>query len=164
MFTKKLLITITFALAISVFFSWRTFGEVIPFSELPLKLQAGILRLLGQTPAQPEEGTQIYELLIKKTQTGTGEGAYQAGDIVSARPKGHNWSAGEINNFWIVRMILTPSQAEALVQAKEIVTGVDENGEEIKELLARRKYYIEPELLEGADGRKGMNVETVKER
>ena len=160
----KLILSISLFLLIILVISQLTIGERIKFGELPLNLQAGILRLLGLNPPQAGEYIQRYELLIKKAQTGVGEGAYQAGDIVMAKPGRPYWAAGEINNFWIVTMYLFPSQAQALVQAKEITTGTDEQGQPITELLARRQYYIDPELLEQFDQGARIEIEAVEER
>ena len=63
-------------------------------------------------------------------------------------------ASGEINNFWIVTMYLTPSQAELLVQAKEI------DGQ----LLARRQFYINPANLETLEQGERMEIDIVQER
>ena len=150
----KIILSISLFLLIVLVISHFTIGERIKFGELPLNLQAGILRLLGLNPPQVGEYIQRYELLIKKAQTGTGEGAYQAGDIVMAKPGRPYWASGEINNFWIVTMYLTPSQAELLVQAKEI------DGQ----LLARRQFYINPANLETLEQGERMEIDIVQER
>lgn len=160
----KIILSLSLFLLIVLVISHFTIGERIRFGELPLQLQAGILRLLGLNPPQVGEYIQRYELLIKKAQTGTGEGAYQAGDIVMAKPGRPYWAAGEINNFWIVTMYLTPSQAELLIQAKEITTGLDEEGQPMTELLARRQYYIDPADLEALEQGERIEIEIVQER
>jgi hypothetical protein len=161
----KIILSISLFLLLVLTISQFTLGERIKFGELPLQLQAGILRLLGLNPPQAGEYIQRYELLIKKAQTGVGPGAYQAGDIVMAKPGRPYWASGEINNFWIVAMYLTPSQAELLVRAKEITTGTyKETGEPITELLARRQFYIEPKLLEQLDQGGRVEIDIVQER
>lgn len=88
--------------------------------------------------------TEPYELLIKKAQTGVGVGAYQGGDIVAIMPAGYNWSWAERTNFIIVKANLTDEQKEELVKPKEWDTGeVDDLGEPIMELQARRKYNLD---------------------
>jgi len=139
-------------------------GERINFDQLPAAIREGILKIIRLVPFFGEK-PQAYELLIKKSPTGAGQGAYQSGDIVLIKPAGHEWSAGEINNFWIVRMDLTPSQAEALVQPLEIATGEkDETGQPITQTLARRKYHLNPEILANTEKGQMMSMEAVEER
>ncbi len=141
------------------------FGERIKFNELPGAVIDAILGIIKQNPAKPGETAQIYELLIKKAQTGTGAGAYQEGDIVAVKPLGHEWSAGEIQNFWIVRMELTETQAEELMKPKEKETGEkDEAGQPVMEMEARRKYYISPEMLRETETGQKLNKDEIKEK
>ncbi|MDP3043707.1 MAG: hypothetical protein Q8N21_04905 [bacterium] len=141
------------------------FGERIKFNELPAAVIDAILGIVKQNPPKPGEPAQTYELLIKKTQTGTGAGAYQEGDIVAIKPLGHQWSSGEIQNFWIVQMELTATQAEELMKPKEKETGEkDENGLSVMEMEARRKYYISPEILRKAEKGEELGMEDVEER
>lgn len=142
------------------------FSERIKFNELPGAVIDAILGIVKQNPPKSGEPAQTYELLIKKSQTGTGAGAYHEGDIVAIKPLGHEWSAGEIQNFWIARMELTETQAEELLKPKEKETGEkDEGGQPVMEMEARRKYYIEPGELENKDaGKLNMDIEAIRKR
>ena len=142
-----------------------TVGERVKLNELPSYMIDRILGIIGLNPVRPDEPIQTYELLIKKGPTGVGQGAYQEGDIVMLKPAGYNWSAGELNNFWIVKMDLTPSQAEELVKPKEREIGEkDKDGQPITEIEARRKHYISSELLEQAEQGQALSREVVGER
>lgn len=110
----------------------------------------------------PWEDAQEYELLVKKVQTGSGAGAYQPGDIVAIKPAGYQWSAGERNNFDIVKIILTPRQAEELLRPKEPWGKGEENMPVIE---ARRKYYIQAGQAEDKNLEKlSVSVEEVQKR
>lgn len=161
----KLAIYIFAFAAVALISANFAFGERIKFNELPGAVIDAILGIIRQNPAKPGEPAQTYELLIKKAQTGTGAGAYREGDIVAIKPLGHEWSAGEIQNFWIVRMELTETQAEELMKPKEKETGKkDESGLSVMEMEARRKYYINPEILQKAEKGEELRMEDVKER
>ncbi|MBU4332312.1 hypothetical protein KKD20_04280 [Patescibacteria group bacterium] len=140
-----------------------TFGERINFADLPFFIRDRIAAIIGSIISG--EKIQTYELLIKKVQTGVGEGAYQGGDIVAIKPLGHQWSSGEIQNFWIVRMDLTPSQAEELLKPKERPTGEnDEAGQPIMKMEARREYYIDPEILRETEAGQKLNKNIIEKK
>lgn len=144
-------------------FTSVAFGERIEFSELPQKIQAAILQFLKLHPGEGEQ-IQTYELLIKKIATGSGKGAYQAGDIVAAELEGRKWSSAERQNFWIVKMELTSSQAKALTKGIEVQTGEDPDGEPIMETQARRKYYIPAEEIKNQSEKALIDRNIVEEK
>ncbi len=59
------------------------------------------------------------EILIKRAQTGSGSGAYEAGDVVLARPDGHPWGAAELDEsrFLVARVDLSDSEIAALTES-----------------------------------------------
>jgi len=73
------------------------------------------------------------DLLIKIGVTGTGNGAYQDGDIVMIRPSTHKWSKRERTEFLIVRV---PKLTDE--QKRELVKPVKKN----EEIVKRRVYGI----------------------
>ncbi|MDP2830586.1 MAG: hypothetical protein Q8O21_00805 [bacterium] len=161
----KLAIYIFAFLAVALIGANFAFGERIKFNELPGAVIDAILGIVKQNPPKPGEPAQTYELLIKKARTGTGAGAYQEGDIVAIKPLGHQWSSGEIQNFWIVAMELTATQAEELMKPKEKETGEkDESGQPVMEMEARRKYYINPEILQKAENGRIFKIENIEEK
>lgn len=100
--------------------------------------------VLASSHNNPNPSQQTYELLIKKAQTGQGNGAYEAGDIVMIQPEGYNWSQAERQNFNIVKMKLNKNQLAGLTKPKEKDIGkIDENGNPIIEQKERRKYQID---------------------
>ncbi|MBU4347484.1 hypothetical protein KJ586_03940 [Patescibacteria group bacterium] len=140
-------------------------GERIKFNELPGTVIDAILGIIKQNPPKSNEPTQTYDLLIKKAQTGTGAGAYQEGDIVAIKPLGHEWSSGEIQNFWIAQMELTETQAEELMKPKEKETGEkDESGLSVMEMEARRKYFIDINILSRMEKGEELGMKDVGER
>ncbi|MGM0482367.1 MAG: hypothetical protein ACQEP6_00680 [Patescibacteria group bacterium] len=155
---KKIIYSSLAVLVILVAFSitGTALGERIDFSELPGPMQAFMGEVIALNPAGPGEAPRYYDLLIKKVKTGSGSGAYRAGDIVTAREYGSKWSSAEKNNFWIVKMYLTEAQVQELLSPQtepipeEEKKEMDEEflDEEEERMTARRKYYIPPEALE----------------
>jgi len=74
------------------------------------------------------------DLLIKIGVTGTGNGAYQDGDIVMIRPSTHKWSKREQTEFLIVRV---PKLTDE--QKRELVKPMKKN----EEIIKRRMYGID---------------------
>jgi len=72
-------------------------------------------------------------LLIKIGVTGTGNGAYQDGDIVMIRPSTHKWSKREQREFLIVRV---PKLTDK--QKRELVKPMKKN----EEIVKRRVYGV----------------------
>ncbi len=161
--TIKKISYLTGFIIIAFLFTSVAFGERIKFSELPKGIQAAILQFLKLHPGEGEQ-VQTYELLIKKVQTGLGKGAYQAGDIVAAELEGRKWSPAERQNFWIVKMELTSSQAEALTKGIEVQTGEGPDGEPIMETQARRKYYLPVEEIKNQPKKALIDRNAVRER
>ncbi len=109
----------------------------------------------------PNPNQKTYELLIKKTQTGEGKGAYEPGDIIMIKEQGYNWSSSERQNFSIVKMELTENQLEQLTKPKQKDTGQkDENGNPIIEQEKRRKYQIDN--IEEKDSGEIVGIEDVR--
>jgi len=73
------------------------------------------------------------DLLIKIGVTGTGNGAYQDGDIVMIRPSTHKWSKREQREFLIVRV---PKLTDK--QKRELVKPMKKN----EEIVKRRVYGV----------------------
>ncbi|MFC1701107.1 hypothetical protein ACFLZ0_03165 [Patescibacteria group bacterium] len=87
--------------------------------------------------------TRTYEMLIKKSSTGVGSGAYEAGDIIMIKPEGYNWSSSERNNFYIVKVRLIRQQTRILDDPKVKITDMtDKDGNYITETEFRRKYKV----------------------
>lgn len=156
---KKLIISLSGLVVVLLTFSLTgsALAERIDFSELPSPVQGFIGQVIALNPANFGEAPKYYDLLVKKVQTGSGKGAYQPGDIVTAKPYGHKWSSTEKQNFWIVKMYLTETQVQELTSPKQRPLspeelkerGIDEGeAEEEMETVARRKYHIPPEAIE----------------
>lgn len=165
---KKKLITTTIIIFIALgtlSFTGTALGERISFEKLPQGVQKFIGGVIALNPAGPGEAPQYYDLLIKKTTTGEGKGAYQAGDIIAARPTTAKWSKSERQNFWIVKMYLAPSQAKELVKPKTKPTESEQPPEEQEpETLKRRKYYIPVENLEKVENEELVKKEIIRSK
>lgn len=72
---------------------------------------------------------------------------WKAGDIPDIHPKGWIWSKAEKEHFLIVNVgELEQSEAEAMLD--EVTASViDDQGTEIKELVARSKYKVDVQAL-----------------
>ena len=168
---RKIIYALAILITLTTLFSFTgaALAERVDFSRLPSPLQTFMGQIIALNPAGPGETTRYYDLLIKKVDTGSGAGAYRAGDIVVARPHGHEWSYNEKNNFWIVKMYLTETQAQALTESEmeRIPEDELEEGMEVEmdmmRTKARRKYRVPPEavedLREGKLIRKNLAVE-----
>lgn len=119
--------------------------------------------VLASSYNNPNPSQQTYELLIKKAQTGQGNGAYEAGDIVMIQPEGYNWSQAERQNFNIVKMKLNKNQLAGLTKPKEKDIGkIDENGNPIMEQEKRRKNKVNN--LQEQDNGKTIEIQDVVEK
>jgi hypothetical protein len=89
------------------------------------------------------------------------KGRYERGDIVLIKEAEHQFSIAEKTGFLIVRMELTPKQAELLTMSLDEVKGKDkETGEPQRETLKRRKFTVDLEKIGiSADDQKGREIE-----
>lgn len=157
---RKLIFTLIALIISTALFSLTgtALAERVDFSWLPSPLQTFMGEIIALNPAGPGESPRYYDLLIKKVDTGTGPSAYRAGDIVTAREHGHEWSHNEKANFWIVKMYLTETQVEELTSSEMEPVPQDELEEDmvledmdevdVMRTKARRKYRIPPEAVE----------------
>lgn len=119
--------------------------------------------VLASSHNNPNPNQQTYELLIKKAQTGEGNGAYEKGDIVMIQPEGYDWAQAERQNFNIVKIELNKNQLEQLTKPKEKNTGKkDENGNPIMEQEKRRKNKVNN--LQEQDNGKTIEMQDVMEK
>lgn len=147
---KKITIAVVFILILglgTLSLAGPALGERISFDKLPPSLQAFVGQVIALNPAGPGEAPQYYDVLIKKTQTGSGSGAYKAGDIVTVRKTPAHWSSAERNNFWIVKMYLTPEQAQSLTEPLKKQVDSNKKGAPEEEMVSRRKHYIPPQAI-----------------
>ena len=151
---KKVVLTLGGIMIVLTLFSFtgNALAERIDFSMLPHAVQAFMGKIIALNPAGPGESPRYYDVLVKKQDTGSGSGAYRAGDVVAVRPYGHEWSHNEKNSFWIVKMYLTETQIQALTAPKEEPVPEeeleDDEYQEMMRMISRRELYIPPEVIE----------------
>ena len=154
---RKVIFTITGLFLVTGLFSLtgEALAERVDLSWLPSSLQTFMGQIIALNPAGEGEVLRYYDLLIKKTDNGDDPASYRSGDIVAARPHGHEWSHSERQNFWIVKMYITETQMKELTSPKRERVVRDESDRELSdpdevqfETVMRRKYRIPPQALE----------------
>lgn len=99
------------------------------------------------------EGAALYDLLVKlrSRPTGTGDGemaSFKEGDILMAKPHGHEWSKTEKTSYLIIQIYLTEAEAAQITRPKLIKTGeVDKSGKPVMKAVKRRAKKIDLDKL-----------------
>ncbi|MFB3919966.1 MAG: DUF2341 domain-containing protein [Candidatus Velamenicoccus archaeovorus] len=90
-------------------------------------------RQVGSLKKPP--GTNLYEIALKIGVDPTADNnSYRAGDIVMVKPVGYPWGSREREEFQIVRVYLTPQEAQNLMSTRRGAGG---------RIIQRRRYKID---------------------
>jgi len=139
-----------------------------------LLLLLGLYFVIGRGPVDPYDdgmtlkkaskiGEKVTHKLLVQIQDSKGEGRYERGDIVLTASSTKKFSPAEKSGFLIIKMDLTPKQAEILTRSLDKVSKeLDSEGMPIRETLKRRKYAIDLEEIDIApDDFKGREVDEI---
>ena len=127
-------------LLLGLFFIMRDSGPVDPYDDgMTLKKAAKI-------------GEKVTHKLLVQIEASRGEGRYDRGDVVLTASSSKQFSPAEKSGFLIIKMDLTPTQAEILTRSLDKVSKeLDPDGMPIRETLKRRKYAVDLDKIGIAD-------------
>ena len=93
-------------------------------------------------------GEKATHKLLVQIEKSRGEGRYERGDVVLTASSTKQFSPAEKSGFLIIKMDLTPKQAEILTRSLDKVSEeLDPEGMPIRETLKRRKYAVDLEEI-----------------
>ena len=142
---------IALVLLLGLFFIMRGSGPVDPYDDgMTLKKASKI-------------GEKATHKLLVQIEASRGEGRYDRGDVVLTASSTKQFSPAEKSGFLIIKMDLTPKQAEILTRSLDRVSEeLDPEGMPIRETLKRRKYAVDLEEIGiAADDFKGREVNEI---
>ncbi len=99
--------------------------------------------------------------LLVQIEENKGNGRYERGDVVLTASSTKEFSLAEKSGFLIIKMDLTPTQADMITRSLESKVGEDENGP-VYETLKRRKYAVDLEKVGiSSDDFKGRELDDI---
>ena len=123
-------------LFLALFFIMQNRGPIDPYDDgMTLKKASKI-------------GEKVTHKLLVQIQNSKSDGRYERGDIVLTASSTKQFSPAEKSGFLIIKMDLTPKQAEILTRSLDKVSKeLDQDGMPIRETLKRRKYAVNLEEI-----------------
>ncbi len=93
-------------------------------------------------------GEKVTHKLLIQIEDSSNEDRYERGDIVLTASSSKQFSPAEKSGFLIIKMDLTPKQAEMLTRSLDRVgEELDPEGMPIRETIKRRKYAVDLEEI-----------------
>ena len=93
-------------------------------------------------------GESVTHKLSVQIEESKGEGRYERGDVVLTASSTKQFSRAEREGFLIIKMDLTPTQADVLVRSLNRVSELkNSEGEPGIEVLKRRRYAVDLEQI-----------------
>ena len=150
-------------------------NKIIIIGAVILVLIVGVMVIRGgRGPVDPYDdgmtlkkaakiGEKVTHKLLVQIQASRGEGRYERGDIVLTASSTKQFSPAEKSGFLIIKMDLTPKQAEILTRSLDKVSEeLDPEGMPIRETIKRRKYAVDLEEIGiASDDYKGREINEI---
>ena len=93
-------------------------------------------------------GQEVTHKLLVQIEESKGEGRYERGDVILTASSTKQFSRAEKEGFLIIKMDLTPTQADVLVRSLRRETDQeDPEGNLVFENVKRRKYAVDLEKI-----------------
>jgi len=94
-------------------------------------------------------GQEVTHKLLVQIEESKGEGRYERGDVILTASSTKQFSRAEKEGFLIIKMDLTPTQADVLVRSLRRETDQeDPEGNLVFENVKRRKYAVDLEKID----------------